>query len=74
METTDCNTDNDVITAEEKPTLKGVKSDIKKGGLLMKNTLYLWSKQVKSHVLMKELESTVPTLFKAVENFRLLRP
>ncbi|KAG0772639.1 hypothetical protein G6F22_015568 [Rhizopus arrhizus] len=52
----DLNTDNDVITAEEKPTLKGVKADIKKGGLL-KNTLYLWSKQVKSHVLMEELES-----------------
>ncbi|KAG1131531.1 hypothetical protein G6F37_013445 [Rhizopus arrhizus] len=53
----DLNTDNDVITAEEKPTLKGVKADIKKGGLLKKNTLYLWSKQVKNHVLMEELES-----------------
>lgn len=53
----DLNTDNDVITAEEKPTLKGVKTDVKKGGLLKKNTLYLWSKQVKSHVLMEELES-----------------
>ena len=53
----DLNTDNDVITAEEKPTLKGVKADIKKGGLLKKNALYLWSKQVKSHVLMEELES-----------------
>lgn len=48
---------HDVITAEEKPTLKGVKADVKKGGLLKKNTLYLWSKQVKSHVLMEELES-----------------
>ncbi|KAI7904274.1 uncharacterized protein BX663DRAFT_530378 [Cokeromyces recurvatus] len=53
----DLNTNNDVITAEEKPTLKGMKADVKKGGLLKKNTLYLWSKQVKSHVLMKELES-----------------
>lgn len=48
---------HDVITAEEKPTLKGVKADVKKGGLLKKNTLYLWSKQVKSHLLMEGLES-----------------
>ncbi|KAG1584197.1 hypothetical protein G6F48_008045 [Rhizopus delemar] len=53
----DLNTDNDVMTAEEKPTLKGVKADIKKGEQLKKNTLYLWSKQVKSNVLMEELEA-----------------
>lgn len=53
----DLNKDNDVITAEEKPTLKGVKADVRKGELLKKNTLYLWSKQVNSPVLMEELES-----------------
>lgn len=53
----DLNTNNDVMTVEEKPTLKGVKADIKKGEQLKKNTLYLCSKQVKSHVLMEELEA-----------------
>ncbi|ORE01592.1 hypothetical protein BCV72DRAFT_320912 [Rhizopus microsporus var. microsporus] len=38
----DLNTDNDVMTAEEKPTLKGVKADIKKG---------------EHDVLMEELEA-----------------
>lgn len=53
----DLNTDNDVVTVEEKPSLKGVKADIRKGELLKKNALYLWSKQVKSDVLMEQLEA-----------------
>lgn len=53
----DLNTDHDVVTVEEKPSLKGVKADIKKGGLLKKHALYLWSKQVKSDLLMKQLEA-----------------
>ncbi|KAL9538551.1 hypothetical protein MBANPS3_010841 [Mucor bainieri] len=44
----DLNNDADVVTVEEKPILKGVKADVKKGGLLKKHALYLWSKQVRS--------------------------
>ncbi|KAI8890958.1 hypothetical protein K501DRAFT_265461 [Backusella circina FSU 941] len=53
----DLNTDDDIVTVKEKPLLKGVKSDIKKRELLKKHALYLWSKQVKSDVLMEQLES-----------------
>lgn len=53
----DLNTDNDIVTVEEKPSLKGVKADIKKGHSLKKHALYLWSKQVKSDVLMEQLEA-----------------
>ncbi|CEP17553.1 hypothetical protein [Parasitella parasitica] len=53
----DLNTDNDIVTVEEKPSLKGVKADIKKGQSLKKHALYLWSKKVGSDVLMEQLEA-----------------
>ncbi|KAG2199584.1 hypothetical protein INT47_012184 [Mucor saturninus] len=53
----DLNNNNDVITVEEKPSSKGVKADIRKGDLLKKNSLYLWSKQVNSDTLIGQLES-----------------
>ncbi|ORE08184.1 hypothetical protein BCV72DRAFT_303958 [Rhizopus microsporus var. microsporus] len=42
------NTDNDVVAVEEKSSLKDVKVDIKKGELLKKHALYLWSEQSSS--------------------------
>ncbi|KAG2206146.1 hypothetical protein INT47_003795 [Mucor saturninus] len=51
------NNDTDVLTVEEKPSVKGVKADIKKGDILKKHALYLWSKQVGSSVLMEKLEA-----------------
>ncbi|KAG2199585.1 hypothetical protein INT47_012185 [Mucor saturninus] len=53
----DLNNNNDVIRVEEKPSSKGVKADIRKDDLLKKNSLYLWSKQVNSNILMGQLES-----------------
>ncbi|KAL9550830.1 hypothetical protein PS6_005344 [Mucor atramentarius] len=51
------NNDTDVLTVEEKPSVKGVKADIRKGNMLKKHALYLWSKQVDSSVLMEKLEA-----------------
>ncbi|GAA5816024.1 hypothetical protein MFLAVUS_009546 [Mucor flavus] len=53
----DMNNDTDVLTVEEKPSVKGVKADIRKGNMLKKHALYLWSKQVDSSVLMEKLEA-----------------
>ncbi|KAI8981639.1 hypothetical protein BDF20DRAFT_834336 [Mycotypha africana] len=53
----DMNNDTDVLTVEEKPSVKGVKADIRKGNMLKKHALYLWSKQVDSSVLTEKLEA-----------------
>ncbi|KAI7896190.1 uncharacterized protein EV154DRAFT_541627 [Mucor mucedo] len=53
----DMNSDTDVLTVEEKPSVNGVKADIRKGDMLKKHALYLWSKQVGSSVLMEKLEA-----------------
>ncbi|KAI7896141.1 uncharacterized protein EV154DRAFT_281485 [Mucor mucedo] len=53
----DMNNDTDILTVEEKPSLKGVKADIKKGNMLKRHALYLWSKQVDSSALMERLEA-----------------
>ncbi|CEP12952.1 hypothetical protein [Parasitella parasitica] len=53
----DMNNDTDVLTVEEKTSVKGVKVDITKGNMLKKHALYLWSKQVDSSVLMEKLEA-----------------
>lgn len=53
----DLNADNDIITTEEKPTRKGVKADVRKGLLLQKLNLDLWSRKVGNIKLIAELES-----------------
>lgn len=53
----DMNNDTDFLTVEEKPSVKGVKADIRKGDMLKNHALYVWSKQVGSSVLMEKLEA-----------------
>ncbi|KAI8984555.1 hypothetical protein BDF20DRAFT_860530 [Mycotypha africana] len=51
------NDDNDYLSAEEKPGLKGVKSDLKKGKALQKAMLRKWRGNIGSMQIMKHLEA-----------------
>ncbi|KAK4512947.1 uncharacterized protein ATC70_003658 [Mucor velutinosus] len=51
------NDDNDYLSAEEKPGLKGVKSDMKKGKTLQKTILRKWTGHLGSVEIMKQLEA-----------------
>ncbi|KAI8326728.1 hypothetical protein EDC96DRAFT_613066 [Choanephora cucurbitarum] len=51
------NDDDDYFSAEEKPTLKGVKNDLKKGKALQKAMLRKWTGRLGSVEIMKQLES-----------------
>ncbi|CAO3645412.1 unnamed protein product [Mucor hiemalis] len=51
------NDDNDYLSSEEKPSLKGVKSDMKKGKVLQKAMLRKWTGRLGSVKIMQELEA-----------------
>ncbi|KAG1166784.1 hypothetical protein G6F55_005953 [Rhizopus delemar] len=51
------NDDNDYLLAEEKSSLKGVKSDMKKGKALQKAMLRKWTGRLGSVEIMKQLEA-----------------
>lgn len=51
------NDDNDYLSTEEKPSLKGVKSDLKKGKALQKAMLRKWTGRLGSVKIMQELEA-----------------
>lgn len=55
----DTNNGTDVLTVEEKPSVKGAKAGIRKGNMLKKHALCLWSKQVGSSVLCLLIYSIV---------------
>ncbi|KAI8364044.1 hypothetical protein EDC96DRAFT_594266 [Choanephora cucurbitarum] len=44
-------------TVEEKPSVKGVKTNVRKGDMMKRHALYLWSKQVDSSILTEKLEA-----------------
>lgn len=51
------NDNNDYLSAEEKPSLKGVKSDMKKGIALQKAMLRKWTGRLGSVEIMKQIEA-----------------
>ncbi|KAI9006245.1 hypothetical protein CLU79DRAFT_829783 [Phycomyces nitens] len=51
------NDDNDYFSAEEKPSLKGVKSDMRKGKALQKAMLRKWTGLLGSAEVMEQLEA-----------------
>ncbi|KAG0168871.1 hypothetical protein DFQ29_010002, partial [Apophysomyces sp. BC1021] len=51
------NDDNDYLSAEEKPSLKGVKNDMKKGKALQKAMLRKWTGHLGSVEIMNRLEA-----------------
>jgi hypothetical protein len=51
------NDENDYLSAEEKPTVKGVKGDLEKAKSLQKLMLTDWSRRIGSEKLMTEFEA-----------------
>lgn len=51
------NNDIDYLSIEEKPSLKGVKSDVKKGKILQQCMLKLWTKCFQTPTIMSQFEA-----------------
>ncbi|KAI8991176.1 hypothetical protein BDF20DRAFT_997108 [Mycotypha africana] len=61
------NDDIDYLSVEEKPSLKGVKSDLKKGKALQQCMLKMWTKHFHTATIMNQFEAITCPFFMPAE-------